>query len=85
MKIGKNIIMFTRAFRVRAPPGHGGAVRCFFLKYQSLIRRGGAPPWAAATVIIGGMGVSTPLFSLKEADFQRKPSLSGSLLKENTG
>ena len=36
---------------------------CFFLKYQSLIRRGGVPSGAAAHIIFGGMGVLTPIIN----------------------
>jgi len=36
------------------------AVRCF-LEDQSFIRRGGAPSGAVAYIILGGMGVSTPI------------------------
>jgi len=34
---------------------------CVFQNYRSLIRRGGAPPGAAAYIIIGSIGVSTPI------------------------
>jgi hypothetical protein len=44
---------------------------CVFEKYQSLIRRGGAPPGAAAHIIIGGMGVSTPIILSERFDFHR--------------
>jgi len=60
---------------LRAPSGHSGAVRHFHLCFQSLIRRGGAPPGAAATFAGGGMGVSTPIIILKRSDFQRKTCL----------
>jgi len=46
------------------PQGPFGARRgsfCVFQRYQSLIRRGGAPSGAAANIIIRGMGVSTPI------------------------
>jgi hypothetical protein len=66
----KDIIIFTRAPRIRPPPGLGGAVCVFFQKYLSLIRRGGAPAGAAAYIIIGGIGVSTPIIlSLKNSIF----------------
>jgi len=37
-----------------------------------LIRRGGAPPGAAAFIKIGGMGVSTPIIDSEQFNFQGK-------------
>jgi len=45
----------------RSPPGYGGIVRCFLIYFKLQIRRGGAPSGAAAYIVIGGMGVSTPI------------------------
>ncbi len=68
MKIGYNIDILTRVTLFRASPRHFGAWR-FNLKRKKqefprltvLIRRGGAPPGAAAFILTGGMGVSTPI------------------------
>jgi hypothetical protein len=68
----KHFIIFTRAPRIRAPPWHGGAVCVFFLKYQSLIRRGGVPSGAAAHIIFGGMGVLTPIINSGMKRFSRE-------------
>jgi hypothetical protein len=47
--------------RFMAPSGYGGAIRCFQVYIQVQIRRGGFLPGAAEFIVIGGMGVSTPI------------------------
>jgi len=43
------------------------------MEWSELIRRGGAPPGAAAYIIIGGMGVSKPHYAVsKESGFQKE-------------
>jgi hypothetical protein len=59
-----------RAPRLRAPPGHDGADYRFLM--GKLIRRGGAPSGAAASIAIGDMRVSTPIVILKGLDFQKE-------------
>jgi hypothetical protein len=62
MKIGKRmwrLRWFPASGLLRGTAGHFGV----FFNYQSLIRRGGAPSGAAATIITGGMGVSTPIIN----------------------
>jgi hypothetical protein len=64
-------VKITMVPRIRASSRHGGAVRFSFNrsgkkiseKSTVLIRRGGAPSGAAGSIIIGGMGVSTPIIN----------------------
>jgi hypothetical protein len=62
MKIGKEIIIFTRATRLRAPPGYGGAGLLDVNRCQ--ICRGGAPSGAAGLIVIwvNSIKISYPIF-----------------------
>ncbi len=46
-----------------------------FSRLTVLIRRGGAPPGAAAFIPNGGMGVSTPIMVPEFTDFHGKSSV----------
>ena len=56
-------------------PGHENRL---IIISNELIRRGGAPSGAAAFIIFGGMGVSTPISN------SRRPIFMGNHVKEST-
>jgi hypothetical protein len=56
--------------RLRASVRHGGAVRCFF-EISVVDPPRWRPVGAAAHIIIGGMGVSTPIILSERFDFHR--------------
>ncbi|MDP3564587.1 MAG: hypothetical protein Q8R70_08860 [Methanoregula sp.] len=59
--------------------GTAGQEGFLHFSFKSLNRRGGAPSGAAAFIVSGGMGVSTPIIIPEECDFHGKSCFGNSL------
>ena len=54
--------------------GTAGQDGFLHFSFKSLIRRTGSPFGGGGFIVIGGVGVSTPIIILEECDFHGKPS-----------